>query len=385
MTMMTHKSRSYDQYQLKALCDKLCDNIEDVLLYFDLEYRLSSKMVMMKCPIHGGDNISALNLYHQGDQYRGNWVCRTHNCEKFFKNSILGFIRGIMSHRQLDWACNGDKAVSFQDAVNLAVELVGSDDIDNLKLNNEEQNKHIFASMIKNISAPSENDTPKIDRNLIVKTLRIPSKYFLDRGYSEEILLKYDIGLCDNPKKEMHNRAVAPIYDLDHKFMIGCTGRSIFEQCNSCKKYHDPLDNCPSEIEAWKYSKWKHSNGFKADSALYNHWFAKKSILDSATIIIVESPGNVWRLEEAGFTNSIAIFGSSLSDKQKILMDGSGAMNIIVLTDNDEAGHKAFKQIFDKCNKTYKIYRPEFQNNDIGSMSVDQVKDILNPILGKIQ
>lgn len=383
--MMTTKSHSYNQFQLKALCDKLCDNIEDVLSYFDLEYRMSPKMVMMKCPIHGGDNISALNLYHQGDQYRGNWVCRTHNCEKLFRNSILGFIRGIMSHKQFDWSEKGDKTVSFQDAINLAIELVGSDDIDSLKINNEQQNKSAFSNIIKNLALNAEPEIPKIDRALITKTLNIPSKYFIDRGYSEDILIKYDVGLCENPTKEMYNRAVAPIYDLDHKFMIGCTGRSIFEQCLNCKKYHCSSQQCPSDVESWKYSKWKHSNGFRADSVLYNQWFAKKYILESSTIIIVESPGNVWRLEEAGFHNSVAIFGSSLSDKQKILMDGSGAMNIIVLTDNDEAGHKAFEQISAKCDKTYKIYRPTFETNDIGNMSTLEVTEILTPILEKMK
>lgn len=385
MTMMTTKSHSYNQYQLKALCDKLCDNIEDVLSYFDLEYRLSPKMVMMNCPIHGGDNISALNLYHQGDQYRGNWVCRTHNCEKVFRNSILGFIRGIMSHQKFDWASKGDKTVSFQEAIELAIQLVGSDDIDNLKLNHSQQNKHIFSNIIKNLSTNNDTEVPKIDRSLIVKTLDIPSKYFIDRGYSKEILIKYDVGFCDNPNKEMYNRAVAPVYDIDHKYMIGCTGRSVFEQCDNCKKYHPLEAECPASAESWKYSKWKHSNGFRADSVLYNQWFAKDYILKTGIIILVESPGNVWRLEEAGYHNAVAIFGSSLSDKQKILMDGSGAMNIIVLTDNDDAGHKAYEQILDKCSKTYKVYRPNFDSNDIGCMSTIEVSNILNPILEKIQ
>ncbi|NDC71851.1 MAG: hypothetical protein EBZ62_00150, partial [Sphingobacteriia bacterium] len=38
--------------------------------------------------------------------------------------------------------------------------------------------------------------------------------------------------------------------------------------------------------------------------------------LKSHTAIIVESPGNVWRLEENGIHNSVALFGSSLSDRQ---------------------------------------------------------------------
>ena len=65
------------------------DHIEDLLTYFDLEYRSNDKMISMSCPIHGGDNSGAINLYVQGDTYRGNWKCRTHGCEKIFKGSII--------------------------------------------------------------------------------------------------------------------------------------------------------------------------------------------------------------------------------------------------------------------------------------------------------
>ena len=85
MTKIMTKSISYNQDQLKLICDDLCDNIELLFDYLKVEdYRLNNRMYMMKCPIHGGDNTSALNIYHLGDTYRGNWTCRTHGCEKTF-------------------------------------------------------------------------------------------------------------------------------------------------------------------------------------------------------------------------------------------------------------------------------------------------------------
>ena len=60
-------------------------------------------MVSMACPIHQGDNSSALNLYIEGDSYRANWKCRTHQCEKTFKGSILGFTRGLLSYQKYNW------------------------------------------------------------------------------------------------------------------------------------------------------------------------------------------------------------------------------------------------------------------------------------------
>ena len=80
-------SHSIDQTTLKVVCDQLCDNIEDLFNYFGIEYRNNGKFYSMCCPVHGGDNPSALNIYHIGDSYRGNWKCRTHQCEKIFKGS----------------------------------------------------------------------------------------------------------------------------------------------------------------------------------------------------------------------------------------------------------------------------------------------------------
>ena len=92
------KSRSYDQNKLKVVCDQVCDNIENLLSALDIEeFKMSNKMITMSCPIHGGDNPSAVNIYHTGDYYRGNWRCRTHNCDSSFKSSIIGFVRGVLS------------------------------------------------------------------------------------------------------------------------------------------------------------------------------------------------------------------------------------------------------------------------------------------------
>lgn len=374
MKTMT-KSHSYDQSQLKILCDKLCDNIEHVLDVLQLSYHQSNKMITMSCPIHGGDNDSALNLYHEGDSYRGNWVCRTHNCEQIFKKSILGFIRGCLSKQKFDWSSKGDKTVSFYEAIKFAESLIGEKVLD-FQASAISADKARFNNIINAIQSKPVAQSPQIDRQVIHKFLDIPSQYFISRGYSSDVLMKYDVGLCTNPNKEMYNRAVVPIYDDNHQYMIGCSGRSIFDKCTKCRKYHNPDDNCPTDT-LWKYSKWKHSFGFRADSVLYNMWFAKKFIAESATAILVESPGNVWKLEEAGFHNALAIFGSSLSDKQKILLDGSGVMNLLLLMDNDEAGEKAKEQIIFKCEKTYKIYCPSFEGNDVSELDIDSIQTIL--------
>jgi len=381
-TIMKNKSYlSYNQFQLKHLSDVLCDDITNLLeaLGVDL-YKDFGKMIAMSCPVHGGDNESAFNLYHQGEHYRGNWKCRTHKCEETFKGSIIGFIRGCISHSKYGWQKPGDEMCSFQEALQFATDFT-KQDLKSIKISKKAKEKNSFINSVRYIKNTNSSILNKVNRSFIRQNLSIPSEYFVSRGFSSEILQKYDIGECTNPDKEMYNRAVAPIYDNDHKYMIGCTGRSIFEKCENCKGFHEVSVVCPSKEEAWKYSKWKHSYKFKSEEHLYNFWFAKDSIKESSTVILVESPGNVWRLEEAGIHNSVAIFGSSLSDRQKMILDTSGAMTIFTLMDNDDAGIKAENQIINKCEKTYNIKKIPFNYPDIGSMTIAQIQQEISPLL----
>jgi len=375
MKMNKKSSLTKDQTKLKMICDSLCDNIYDLLDAFNIEYRNNSKMISMSCPIHGGDNKSAINLYPEGDRYRGNWKCRTHNCEQVFKSSVIGFIRGVLSHNKHDWTKDGDKTCSFDEALDFALKFLKKD-FDSIKISKSQKDKQFFSSAINYLTNASTNANtgPRPSRQQIRKSLSIPASYYIDRNYSSQVLDKYDIGLCTKPEKEMYNRVVAPIYDNEYKYMVGCSGRSIFEKCAECSGYHDKNNQCPPENNRWLYSKWKHSANFKSQNCLYNFWFAKSFIQESSIAIIVESPGNVWRLEENNIHNSLAIFGSSLSDRQKILLDSSGAMTLVILTDQDDAGRKAADQIKLKCQNTYRIFIPNISKPDVGEMTPTEIK-----------
>lgn len=371
---MNKTYRSYNQNQLKVLCDKLCDRIEELFNVLDIyDIKNNGKMYVGCCPIHSGDNKSAFNIYPSGESYRGNWRCRTHSCDKTFKPSIIGFIRGVLSNKKYNWQTDGDQTVTFNETIQFIEDFLGQT-LSNVKVSRSEIEKKNFANIVKHITNNSAENISKISRSSIRKSLIIPSNYFIDRGFDKNILDKYDVGLCDKPDKEMYNRAVAPIYDMDHKYMVGCTGRSIFDKCESCQSFHDPQKICPTAEEKWKYSKWKHNYQFKSQNHLYNMWFAKEHILKSSQVILVESPGNVWKLEQHGIHNSVALFGSNMSDKQKILLDGSGAMTIITLMDNDDAGNKAVEVIREKCKNTYNIIQLKISKSDVAEMNTEEIE-----------
>lgn len=381
--MMNKTSHSYNQNQLKVVCDQLCDKIDILFDVLDLEdIKLNGKMYVGNCPIHDGDNKTAFNLYPDGDNYRGNWKCRTHGCDKFFKGSIIGFIRGVLSHKKYNWKNDGDKTVSFDETIKFIEDFLGNN-IDKIKVSKSEHEKKKFSSIITNLinSKNEQNNTSKISRHQIRQSLIYPCEYFIDRQFNTKILEKYDVGLCNKPDKEMYNRAVVPIYDVSYKYMIGCTGRSIFDKCSNCDSYHKNDEQCPDEKNKWKYPKWKHNSGFLSQNHLYNFWFAKKYILESNKVILVESPGNVWKLEEYGIHNSVALFGANLSDRQKILLDGSGAMTIIIIMDNDTAGKSAAQAIEMKCRNTYNIVNINISKPDVAEMSATEIDQEIRKFL----
>ena len=50
-------------------------------------------------------------------------------------------------------------------------------------------------------------------------------------------------------------------------------------------------------------------------------------------------------------------------------------MTLFVLTDNDEAGQKAAKEIKDKCQNTYRLFFPEISKPDIGDMTKEEIQN----------
>jgi 5S rRNA maturation endonuclease (ribonuclease M5) len=224
----------------------------------------------------------------------------------------------------------------------------------------------------------------RLTKDDVRSRLVIPSPYFLSRGFSKEILDKYDIGDCHTKGKPMNGRAVITVYDDDNFYMVGSTGRSIYGLCDKCNCYHAGNMGCPEVSLRNIYSKWK--NNFDKSNFLYNQWFAKNEIKKCGSVILVESPGNVLRLEEAGIRNSVAIFGLTLSDTQRFLLNLSGATTIITIFDNDEneAGQKAAATIAEKLKRLYHVINYLPKQNDIAEMPINVVKEEILPILEKV-
>ena len=369
--MKTYHSKYKDYGKLKTLCKIAVKYSDQIYEYFGIKRSYKNEILIKSvCPIHGGDNPTALNLYYNGD-FKVHYKCRTHQCEEIFGNDFIGFIRGALSRVKYNWEGGNDKTASFSEAVEFLLKFL-DEDFETLAAENVNVEKMKFGSMVNSLDY-----TPAIKGSITREQYRdrveVPARYYLERGFSEEVLNDYDVGYCDNPRKPMFRRAVVPIYDNDYKYIVGCTGRSIFNKCGDCNHYHAPFEQCGH------FPKWLHSKGFQKEKWLYNYWKAKDSILKTGVALIVESPGNVWRLAEAGITNVVAIFGTAFNNGQKHLLDQSGALSLVCLMDNDEAGQKAAKKIEQQCGMLYRLYFPNFDANDIAELNVDKITSDIKP------
>jgi NADH:ubiquinone oxidoreductase subunit len=381
------KSQKFDENKLNVLAELVCLKIEE--LFADLEINLNrvGRIYMGACPIHEGERYSSFNLYPEGESVPGYWKCWSHHCESIFKPTIIGFVRGVLSSKKLGWRTPSDvnKTYPFHGTIDWLCNFVGQS-FDALKVNIEEVEKRKFANYVDCFKKKPIKKHAGIAREIVRRSLIIPAEYYIKRGYSKEILNTYDVGLCNNPKKEMYNRVVVPMYDSSTGLMIGCSGRSIFEECKRCKCHHSTKVACPKTAdEKFHTTKWKNQNNFSVSSQLYNFWRAKGVIAQTATAVLVESAGNVWRLEEAEIKNSLGMFGVHLSDEQQIILESSGAMKIIVLLDKGAAGTYGTDRIKKQLGRSYNLYFPQFSNSDdIGAMTTKEIKSEILPIIEEI-
>tara|TARA_R110002020_G_scaffold46539_15_gene132376 strand:- start:2955 stop:4121 length:1167 start_codon:yes stop_codon:yes gene_type:complete len=376
---MSHSKWKYGDYKkLNHIAHLIAQNIEEIYQYFDIDYQINEKMIISSCCIHGGDNKTALNFYHNSD-FKYHFKCRTHGCEDHFKDTAIGFVRGALSHAKYGWEKVGDKEVTFNETVEFLLDRFdlkweGIKKTEGFKL---DKGNSEFCKVIENLEPKKIVGT--YSKEEYRKCVQIPADYYLKRGYSIEVLDDYDIGTCKTYGKPLYNRAVVPVYDDQGHLIIGFSGRSIFGQCKSCKNWHDPQKKCHI------FPKWRHTKGFQRDKTLYNYHRAKEHIQKSGTVILVESPGNVWRLEESGIHNSLAIFGTSFSAYQKQLIDATGALTLIILMDNDEngAGQAAAQKIKKQCENTYRVYIISTDKNDIGEMSTHEISQDIEPLINE--
>ena len=352
------------------------NNIRQFLNHFNISLNEDGIKYSGICPIHNqSDNPSAFILYKNS----GIWQCNTRHCENIFNKRATGFIKGLLSNKN-GWnsESDSDKIISFEETQDFIIKLL---DKKAEKLIVEKKSNEVLINKREFIrhTAHIKKLPNLLNIDEYISYTEIPSKYYLSRNYTPEILSKYYIGTLNKPGHLFHKRTVVPIFDHYGKYIIGMTARVELEKCLVCQNYHRPSALCLDKQISGKVPKWQHD--FKKEYHLYNYWHAKEYINKTRTIIILESPSSLWRLEEANIHNSVAIFGSSLSLQQANIIKKSNIQQVILLSDNDEAGENAAAQMKKILGDRFQFSRIDLEKNDIGDCSPDEIRKILK---GKI-
>jgi len=341
-----------------AISIAILPHLESILQSFGINYTKHSNRLTFPCPLHNSSKNDSISLYTTPSQkgYVGNWVCFTNNCHEEWGRSILGLIRGLLS---------SSKVITWKEVIKWCQQYIDKP----LEEYNIDVDKYKFVQTVNTINKFATYKF-EMDREFFRDKVDIPAQYFVNRGFSSYLLDKYDVGLCTDKDKSFYNRVLVPIYDPNHKKIVSVLARSIHNKCNLCGNYHD--GNCKDN------PKWLNA-GF-VGNLLYNYWFSKNYIRNSGTCIMVEGCGDVWKLEEAGIYNSVALCSNKLTYNQQMILEKSGATRIILALDSDEKGREGAEKIIEKLQRSYKIINIVPEEKDIGDMSIDEIKKMFHII-----
>lgn len=364
-------NRRVENARLQVLAELLLERFDDLQDALGISLQTSRRAFYGACPVHRGDNSQALTLYRGGD-VPGKWLCFTRHCEETFHKTLLGFVRGVLSS-QRGWSPGEPPSVPFAEAVRFGWNFVGiapqDIEIDMRALEREDFLRGLWAPPVVHEVCGS------LSRSQVRALLTFPAHFFLERGYSPETLDHFDVGLCTRPGRPFFGRAVVPVYQKGRA--VGFTARSTFPRCLECSFYHQP-GPCPGEVEGRRlWTKWRHSEGFRRESVLYNWDVAGPLARSSGKLLLVEGPGCLWRAVEAGCPATAAVFGSRLTEPQQVLVESTGLRDVYVAFDNDEAGDAGFRQVKEALRRVCRVHRLSPPANDLGASSIGTIQPLL--------
>lgn len=362
--------------QVEFIQARACERVTEIFDAMGVEFTERHDYIQSACPIHDGDNDRGLFWALQSNHFE----CKTRGCHRDPStgpsNSIFGLVRGTMSRKT-------GKVWGFHQAVNFVAQALGLEQFGTNKTTAQdiEISKAIKLHRRKSVVKRADG----VLLSTVVSKLQADQVYYPNRGVSPEIIAKYHISFCNIRGKQMYKRAFFPILDVTGRYVVGWSGRSIYNECNDCGLRHHP-DRvvCPDPEYRSLYTKWKHSKGLRGELCLYNSWYAKPFIGKTGTAIVCEGPGDVWAYEAAGIRNSVALLGLSISKQQRLILQNAGALTLICTFDNDEAGKTAMDRIKEDLQHYFRIFcvTPDTAN-DVGDMSVNDIARKIGPVLQK--
>lgn len=178
--------------------------------------------------------------------------------------------------------------------------------------------------------------------------------YFIERGFREDIIKKFQLGYSIDQKDAFSKEAIAKGYKKDFLLKTGLSLES--EQKELRDRYRArvmfPVHTLSGKVVAFggrilkkddktaKYINSPESEIYHKSNELYGIYFAKQSIAKNDRCYLVEGYTDVISMHQAGIENVVASSGTALTHGQ-IRMIHRFTNNVTVLYDGDAAGIKA--------------------------------------------
>lgn len=177
--------------------------------------------------------------------------------------------------------------------------------------------------------------------------------YFLERGFREDIIEKFQLGYNPNEWTAFTDAAEKEGYQLKYLDKSGLTivkGDKKFDRFKGRVMF--PIHNLSGRVlgfggrilktedKAAKYLNSPESEIYSKSKVLYGIYYAKKMITQDNNCYLVEGYTDVISLYQAGVENVVSSSGTSLTEGQ-IRLIKRFTPNITILYDGDAAGLKA--------------------------------------------
>ena len=182
--------------------------------------------------------------------------------------------------------------------------------------------------------------------------------YFKERGLSEEMINKFQLGYNPDSWDAFTKSALESSYKQE---FLEKTGLSIFKEDKAFDRFKGriifPIHSISGRIlgfggrslkkdEKAKYINSPESEIYHKGKVLYGMYFSKSAIVKNDNCLIVEGYTDVISMHKSGIENVVASSGTALGSEQLKLI-GRYTKNITLLFDSDNAGVNAATKAID--------------------------------------
>ena len=178
--------------------------------------------------------------------------------------------------------------------------------------------------------------------------------YFVERGFREDVIRKFQLGYSLRARNDLHKSALGQGYNEKYLLKTGL----VYQRDDGfvADRFHDrvifPVHSLSGKVVAFggrilgkkdkiaKYVNSPESEVYRKSYELYGIFFAKQAIVKADKCYLVEGYTDVISMHQTGIENVVASSGTSLTLGQ-IRLIRRFTVNITVIYDGDAAGIKA--------------------------------------------